>query len=304
MEPFDTSITLTGPLRGPVQMLQEQSHDGRLSVHDGDTAESLGLIGAPIEGPTHFSQFDPLAVARWGNSWFEHGCISSHFRTMVVEGESVQASITTTGERTATIEAHKEDGTPVLEGSVSVGPDHPETALEARRARQGAPGELFILDRLEVGMAMDPIVSSIPVDEWNGPLYPFSLAEKAAKITEPSSWYTPDGNGSNPWGRPVVPFELLSVLVNKTPTTFPVRGPALGLFLDLEVRMVAGPVFADHEYELRRSVTGLSQSRRTESYWTETSVTDPSSGELIATVVLHQGVFKESYADYPREKLQ
>lgn len=304
MEAFDTAITLTGPLRQPVQMLQEQSHDGRMSVHDGDTAESLGLTGAPIEGPTHFSQFDPLAVMRWGNAWFERGCISSHFRTMVVEGESVQASVTTTHTGAATIEAHKEDGTPVLEGTVSIGPGHPETALEARRARQGDPGELFVIDRLEVGMTLpEPIVESIPFAESNGPLYPFSLAEKAARITEPSAWYTPDGNGSNPWGRPIVPFEMLSVLANKTPAPFPVRRPALGLFLDLEVRMVAGPVFADHDYELQRTVIGLSQSRRTESYWTETTVTDPASRELIAVVVLHQGVFKDSYADYPQEKL-
>jgi Transposase IS116/IS110/IS902 family len=46
---------------------------GRLhaSLHDGEAAASLGLIGAPIEGPTHFSQFDPLALALWGQNWFE-----------------------------------------------------------------------------------------------------------------------------------------------------------------------------------------------------------------------------------------
>ena len=304
MSAFETPITITGPWRRPVQMLQEQSHDGRLSVHDGDTAASLGLAGAPIEGPTHFSQFDPLAVALWGEAWFENGCISSHFRTMVVEGEDVQASATRTAANRATIQAYKPDGTPVLEGSISLGPDHPETALEARRARQADPGDLFIVDRLEVGMTLsEPYLDRIPVDEWNGPLYPFSLADKVAKITEPSPWYTPDGADDSPWGRPIVPFEMLSVLANKSGRGFPVRGPALGLFLDLEVRMVAGPVFADHDYELQRAVIGLSQSTRTESYWTETTVTDPDSGHLIAVVVLHQGVFKESYADYPRDRL-
>ena len=78
-------------------MLAEQSYDGHASVHDEAEAARLGLAGAPIEGPTHFSQFDPLAVALWGSAWFEHGCISSHFRTMVVEGEEVVASMTTTG---------------------------------------------------------------------------------------------------------------------------------------------------------------------------------------------------------------
>jgi hypothetical protein len=297
---FATPITLAGPWRGPAQMLEEQANDGRPSIHDGDTAATLGLLGAPIEGPTHFSQFDPLAFQLWGPAWWERGCISSHFRTMAVEGEEVQASVTTTGENTGTIEAHKRDDTPVLAGSISLGPDHPETALEARRAAQGDPGELVILDQLEVGMEVpETIVASIPYAEGNGPAYPFSLADKAQKITEPSPWYTPEGASSNPWGRIVVPFEMISVLANKSGRGFPVRGPVLGLFLDLEVRMVAGPVFAAQDYALRRRVIGLSQSRRTESYWTETTISDPATGELIAVVVLHQGVFKDSYADYP-----
>ena len=304
MAAFETPITLTGPWRGPIQMLQEQSHEGQLSVHDADTAASLDLAGAPIEGPTHFSQFDPLGVELWGQAWFERGCISSHFRTMVVEGEEVQASATRTAPERATIEAHKRDGTPVLEGSISLGPDHPQTALEARRAAQGDPGELFILDQLDVGMALpEAYAESISAAESNGPLYPFSLAEKLDRITEPSPWYTAEGAATSPWGRPIVPFEMLSVLANKSGRGFPVRGPALGLFLDLEVRMVAGPVFVDHDYELQRRVIGLSQSKRTESYWTETTVSDLATGELVAVVVLHQGVFKESYADYPKDLL-
>jgi hypothetical protein len=304
MAAFDTQITLTGPWRSPAQMLEEQSNDGRKSIHDGDAAASLGLSGAPIEGPTHFSQFDPLAVELWGHAWFERGCISSHFRTMVVEGEEVQASVTTTGELSATIVARKADGTPVLEGSISLGPDHPETALEARRAAQGGPGELFILDQIEVGMELpETITASIPYDEGNGPAYPFSLADKAVKITEPSVWYTPEGAAENPWGRIVVPFEMASVLANKSGRGFPVRGPALGLFLDLEVRMVNGPIIADHDYDLRRKVVGLSQSKRTESYWTETTITDTETGDLACIVVLHQGVFKESYDGYPKDRL-
>jgi hypothetical protein len=68
---FDTPITrdgdaLIGPFRAPRQMLAEQQYDGHTSVHDDATADKLGLPGAPIEGPTHFSQFDPFAVELWG----------------------------------------------------------------------------------------------------------------------------------------------------------------------------------------------------------------------------------------------
>ena len=41
-------------------MLGDQEYDGHLSIHDDKMAEDLGFPGAPIEGPTQFSQFVPL----------------------------------------------------------------------------------------------------------------------------------------------------------------------------------------------------------------------------------------------------
>ena len=301
---FITEITLTGPPRSPAQMLAEQEYDGHASVHDDAEAARLGLAGAPIEGPTHFSQFDPLATAVWGDDWFRSGCISSHFRTMVVEGEEVVASLTTTGPRAARIEAHKADGTPVLTGTASVGPDRPPTELESRLARLGDPGDLFVVDRLEVGMRIDEgLVVSMAHGEGNGPSYPFSLAEKLERITEPHPWYTPEGGASSPWGRPVVPMEMVSVLANKAGGGWPVRTPSMGLFLDLEVRLLDGPVFVDQTYAVAREVVGIGASRRTESYWTRTTLTDTDSGRAVAVVLLHSGVFKESYPGYPPDRL-
>jgi hypothetical protein len=298
---FDTELRVVGPLRSPIQMLAEQEVDGHASVHDEQMASSLGLRGAPIEGPTHFSQLDPLAVVLWGVDWFERGCISSHFRTMVVEGEQVQASLTTAGNGPARIEAHKADGTPVLTGTASIGPDYGDTELDGRRAAQGHPGDLFIIDRLEVGMRRhEERTVSMTFDERNGARYPFSLAEKLAKITEPHPWYTPDGAKSSPWGRPVVPMEMISVLANKSGRPWPVRSPAVGLFLDLEIRLLRGPVFVDHAYTVDREIVGLSQSRRTESYWTRTILSDAVRGDEVVQVLLHSGVFKDSYPDYPK----
>ncbi len=298
---FATEITLTGPLRSPAQMLQAQEVGGHSSVHDAETAATLGLIGAPIEAPTHFSQIDPLAVGLWGQAWFERGCVSCHFRTMVVEGEQVQASLTTGGPAFGRVEAHKADGTSVLTGTASVGPDHPETELEARRSSQGDPGDLFIVDQLRVGMRNDELVQvSVNNTDPNGLGYPFSLAEKLERITEPHPWYTPEGGASSPWGRAILPMEMISVLSNKVGARWPVRGPALGLFLDLEIRLVEGPVFVGQTYTLGQEIVGLSQSRRTESYWTRTTITDADTDRVAAVVLLHSGVFKESYADYPK----
>ena len=300
---FSTEVTLTGPWRQPAQMLAEQDHGGHASIHDGATASSLGLAGAPIEGPTHFSQFDPLAFLLWDRAWFERGCISSHFRTMVVEGEEVQATMVSTGGTLARIEAHKSDGAPVLTGTASLGPDYGPTELETRRAGAGDPGRLFVIDQLEVGMREEGDVVSVTHDGDNGAGYPFSLAEKLDRITEPHPWYTPDGGARSPWGTAVVPMEMLSVLAYKTPPRFPVRTPYLGLFLDLEVRVLDGPVRVGRGYSLSREIVGLGQSRRTESYWTRTTLTDQETGRPAAEVLLHSGVFKESYPGYPAELL-
>ena len=53
----------------------------------------------------------------------------------------------------------------------------------------------------------------------------------------------------------------------------------------------------------RREIVGLGQSRRTESYWTRTTLTDVDTGRAAAEVLLHSGVFKESYPGYPKDRL-
>jgi hypothetical protein len=300
---FATEITLTGPWRSPAQMLAAQEYSGHSSIHDAETAGGLGLAGAPIEAPTHFSQFDPLAALVWGRQWFEHGCISGHFTTMVVEGEDVQASLAVTDPQMGRITAVKADGATVLSGTVSVGPDHGETELDARRARQGPPRELFIIDQLEIGMRRGAGDVTVDHSTNNGPLYPFSLDEKLARITEPHPWYTADGGAASPWGRAVLPMEMISVLAHKSGVGWPIRSPALGLFLDLEVRLLNGPVFVGQPYAVDSEIVGLGESRRTESYWTRTTLTDVATDTAVAVVLLHSGMFKESYPGYPAERL-
>ena len=302
---FDTEIvrdgeSWTGPLRAPAQMLAEQEYAGHTSVHDDETAARLGLAGAPIEGPTHFSQIDPLAVERWGQAWFEQGCVSSRFLNMVVEGEHVRAALEPVTATLARVTVEKADATPVLTGTASIGLDDPTELDERRRRGLGDPGKLHIVDQLELGMQVsvpEPVIMGF--DDHNGSLYPFTLAQKLERITECSSWYRPDGD--SPWGRPIVPTEMISVIAHRSNAHFPVRGPAIGLFIDLEVRFVDGPVFVDRPYSVQHTVVGVGQSKRVESYWTESTITDAESGVHAATVLLHQGVFKASYAEYPAD---
>ena len=96
---------------------------------------------------------------------------------------------------------------------------------------------------------------------------------------------------------------MISVLAHKGGLGWPIRSPSLGLFLDLEVRLLNGPVFVGQPYAVESEIVGLGESRRTESYWTRTTLTDVEHHMQVAVVLLHSGLFKESYPGYPRERL-
>ena len=297
---------LKGELRRPVNLLTEQKYAGHKSLHDDAEAARLGIKAGPIEGPTHFSQFVPLLADVWGRAWFEQGCFSCHFLNMVFEGEEVWAEIdepAPNATRTAA-RAFKADGTPVLEASASVGPDHGETFLEARLKALRPAGDLVILSGLEVGMTgRDNEIVRMGPDQHMGDLYPFSLADKLKVITETDPMYS-DASAS-PWGRPVIPLEMVSVLANYSShgTRFPVKNPSIGLFADLEIRMIDGPLFVDQDYLLRREIVALSESRRVENYWVRTRIFDAAGKKQVAEMLLNHGVMKASYPHYPPERL-
>ncbi len=301
---FSTPLTLCGPLRKPLQMLEEQTYDGHTSIHDDDMAEKLGFRAGPIEGPTHFSMFPPLLERIFGQEWYERGCLSAHYQNMVVEGEEVRAfaEIPPAGSNRTRVWAEKADGTPVLEASATIGPDHGETLLEARMAKLRAPEKLLILEDLHVGMKgkQDERVRMDP-DQHMGDLYPFSLNQKLDKITEASPWYS-DASAS-PWGRAIIPLEMVSVLAEYTARSagFPVKGPAVGLFADQEIRMIDGPLFVSEDYLIRREIAALSESRRTESYWVRTRIFDKDGKTLKAEMLLNHATLKHSYAGYQEQ---
>lgn len=301
-EERDGATVLAGPLRRPRQMLGDQEYGGHASIHDDDMAADLGFSGAPIEGPTHFSQFVPLCAEVFGQDWFERGCISSHYQNMVVEGEEVRAFVTVPAEgaTSARAWAEKADGTPVLDASVSIGPDHGETVLDARRARLRPPERLVILEDIHVGMTgrADETVSMGP-DQHMGNLYPFTLAQKLERITERSPWY----DGDSPWGGAIVPLEMISVLTEYTAHSagFPVKGPSVGLFADQEIKLIDGPLMVDTPYVIRRKIVAMSESRRTESYWVMATVHDAETDAVRCEALLNHAVLKDSYADYPTD---
>jgi hypothetical protein len=171
--------------------------------------------------------------------------------------------------------------------------------LETRLAALRPPGPLLILEDLHVGMTgqVDERVR-MDADQHMGLLYPFSLNQKLAAITEPSAWYS--DAAASPWGRPIIPLEMVSVLAeySSAKAGFPVKGPAVGLFADQEIRMLDGPLFVGEEYILRREIAALADSRRTESYWVRTRIFDATGKRQLAEMLLNHASLKESFAGY------
>ncbi len=307
---FNTKIeendgVINGPFRKPLQMLAEQEYDGHLSIHDDNQAQELGFNGAPIEGPTHFSQFDPLLHALWGDRWFECGCISSHFKNVVIEGDEVQAFVEKPkgDAKIVKIWAVKKSGELVLEGSASLGPEHPETTLDTLMGSRPTPDNLVILEGINIG-DKSPELDRVHMnfDQHLGNNYPFTLNSKLTRITENCTWYSPETAQQSPWGRAIIPTEMVSPLVNFTDNGLKeAKGPAIGLFADLEIRMLKGPLFVGQDYHLEREVVGLGESKRTESMWIRTYIRDTESGELLATTLLNAATLKQSYAKYDEE---
>ncbi len=313
-KPFETEIAeegvyLIGPWRSPKQMLTQQVYDEHGSIHDDATAQKLGFQGGTIEGPTHFSQFAPLGERLWGDIWFESGCLSAHYRNPAFAGEEVRAIAAkiVDGAKETEIRMVKRDGVEVLRGTASVAGANGPTALEKRLA-DGLPPlrDPVILADVRIGMKAARRSVRMDFDQNMGALYPFSLRQKLAVITEPSWLYDPESARGNRWGRAIVPFEMLSVLLQYTARDdgFPVRGPAIGLFADQEIQLVDGPLFVGEDYELEREVVAMSASRRTESLWVRTRVTRPHSNNTVATMLLNLASLKESYEPYPAQHAQ
>jgi len=302
----DDGLSIIGPWRKPHQMLGAQVYDDHASIHDDAMAQKMGFKGGTIEGPTHFSQFAPLCAQLWGDAWFETGCLSAHYRNAVFEGEEVQAILTKPKDSETQVDMRmvKRDGTEVLRGTASVGRGLIASALDKRLRDELKPmTDPVLLRDVKVGMKTRRQTVRMDFDQNMGALYPFSLREKLAVITEPSWLYEAERAPQSKWQRPIIPFEMLSVLFQYSSRNdaLPVKGPAVGLFADQEIRLLNGPVFVGESYELEREVVALSSSRRTESLWLRTTVFRKETDEPVAAMLLNVASMKESFAGYADE---
>jgi hypothetical protein len=262
----------------------------------------LGFKGATIEGPTHFSQFAPLGFALWGEAWLRRGCISAHYRAPVYEGEEVKAFMRRPENSGVQSEIWmlRANGDEILRGTASVGPDFPPSALDERLQGLAPLADPVILADVKVGMRSPRTPVRMESEQHMGALYPFSLAQKLTRITEPSAFYS---GSAHVWRQPIVPMEMVSVLMQYSAreNSFRTRGPAVGLFADQEIRLFDGPVLVGAPYDIEREVVALTGSRRTESMWVRSMLYASGTDQKVAAMLLNLATMKETYAPYAAE---
>ncbi len=300
----ENETALCGPWRSPRNLLTEQTYGGHASVHNDTVAREMGFAAAPVEGPTHFSQFAPLCCHVWGDRWLTEGGLSVSYKSAVLDGERVRAFIAKPkgGESQLPVWMEKEDGTEVLRGTASFGDAGPPSALGEKLAALPDPDpKRVILRHIEPGATRPRIRARLGYDNTLGPLYPFALREKLAHITEPSNLY--EEGAQTLWGAPALPIEMISVLAHHAADNDPwlPAKTTIDLFVDQEIRVIKGPLLADTDYEIERTVIALSGSRRTESCWVRSNIFLPGKDEVLATMIINLASFKDSYEDYDKE---
>ena len=202
--------------RRPHNDLQTQEvGGGHKAIHDDETAEAAGFTGAPIHGTVHWSQFTPLLLQAFGPQWFETGTISVAFKNIVTHLQPVKAFIEQPEEGQTSCDIWMEhlDGTPVLDGTASIGDiDATEVSRQLAKVKPVKGGLVFMPQ--SVGTTTTNVEKAkISFGEPIGPLFPFTLEQKLECITEYHPWFDAESGKSSPWGRPILPPESLNQIL-------------------------------------------------------------------------------------------
>ena len=273
-----------GVLIGPYRRPRNLSINVRGSIHDDATAQKLGFRGGTVAGSIHMEQFPPVLVRAFGERWFETGSLSTYFRNATMDGEAVRAYAKTPPRdaRDAQIDVwmERDDGMRVLEGTASVGDPAEASMLRRKLAESREAGEQRILGGLQPGE-----LGAVPVR-----LKPEDARPRLEVITEPLDWYT----GRSPWGGSIVNPGLVVHMMVAVQRRMRLPADAVGLYGAIEVRHLAGPVFAEREYEVSGTILAIGQTPKTEYLWYETLMRDPSDKRGVASMLMMLRYMKAS----------
>lgn len=250
---------LVGPLREPRNLAANVAG----SIHDDSQAQKLGFRGGTVAGSIHMEQFPPVLLRAFGDRWFETGSLSCYFRNATMDRERVRAfaDVPPPGpDAQVNVWMDREDGMRVLEGTASVGSPSEPSLLRRKVAEPREPGEMRILGHLALGDAGAPATVNLSREREAKP--------RLEAITEPLGWYT----GASLWGGAIVNPGLLVHLMVQVQRRIALPADAVGLYGAIEVRHLAGPVFADRDYEVSGRVVAVGQTPKTEYLWYETAM--------------------------------
>jgi hypothetical protein len=278
-------VEKNGVLVGPLRRPRNSGRAGEGSIHHDETAQKVGFRGGTIAGSVHMGQFPPLMLRAFGQRWFESGTLSCYFKNATISDEAVQCFVRApqAGATDAQVRVwmERDDGMQVLEGSASVGSPREPSLLRRKLAEPREEGERRILSRLTVGA---------PVETVRVTLTPEESRPRLAVITEPSPWY----DGASPWGAAIVNPGLLVHMMVKVQPNMGLPGGAVGLYGAIEIRHIAGPVFAGREYEVGAEILQLGTTPKTEYLWFETTMRDPAGRTPVASMLMMLRFMKAS----------
>ena len=266
-----------GKLIGPFRAPKNLAASAKGSIHDDETAHKLGFRGGTVAGSIHMEQFPPILIRAFGNAWWETGSLSCYFRNATLHEERVRPIVEVPTRATdiqVPVWMERDDGLQVLEGTASVGDPGEPTALRRRLANLAPRGETRILAHLEPGLTTERFPAR------------FSLEEHRARLeatTEPLEWYT----GDSPWGGPIVNPGMAVTILRAAERGIPMReNRAVGLFGAIEVRFLAGPVFAERDYECAARLLAVGETPRSEYLWYESTLYEGDRGVAAMIMML------------------
>ncbi len=249
----------------------------KTSIHDDNTAKSVGMRGGTIPGTVHLSMFAPLAQKIFGDHWFERGSVSMYYTFATTDKEKVRAIIELPPDgikNDIQVKAWAEltNGQPVMTGTVSCGDSKEPSYLQAIELKNSNPEDLRILAGYKVG-------DSLETEEV------FITQEGATRGLGAIANHLKYYKKKSPWGNailsPTAMFTTMAMGSNKNNFT---KDKAVPFFGATEVRSINGPVMVGIPYIAKGKIVCVGVSRKTEYFWHDTTLEEKETGKKVASL--------------------
>jgi hypothetical protein len=225
----------------------------------------------------------------FGPAWPRQGGLSLYFLTPTMDGEPVQAFARrladgADGASRAAVWMEDAQGARVCEGTASLGGPDPDSELTRRLAGVRPAAELRLLSASRVGDAARDVPVRLKLE---------AIAPRLEAITEPMPAYRDASVYGEIVAAPVAAIEALRAVEK---SLFRPTSPYVGLFGAIELQLLNGPIFVEHDYRADGRVLALSDSPKTEMIWYESTLREPEDGRPVARMIMLSRALKASSA--------